>query len=106
MHHIVKGDVYVPTSDVRAYGQFITSRGGVFSQDPAMVFLLTYGPFSYAKKGATIEYLKTGQLRIGSFCLVLSGKNISLTRKFVMLLWCSMISTSQLLHALQILRCM
>lgn len=73
MHHVVEGDVYLPTSDVKGYGQFITPQGGLFSQDPAMVFLLTYGPFSYAKKGDTIEHLKTGQLRMGHFCLVLSG---------------------------------
>lgn len=73
MEHVVAADVYTPSKDVAAFGRFITPRGGIFSRSPAMEFLLSYGPVAYAKKGSTIEYLKTGQLRMGSNCLVLSG---------------------------------
>ena len=76
MENIVKKDVFVPSDEALAYGHFNSASGQVcFRQNPAMVFVGHFDCQAY-QKAKMIEYLKTGQLRVGSECISGSGMSV------------------------------
>ena len=73
MINIVKSEVFVPSEDAVAYGYFDSNSGKIcFRQTPAMIFLGHYGCKMH-KRDSMIEFLKSGQLRMGSECITSSG---------------------------------
>ena len=73
MEEIVKSDVFVPSEQTLAYGHFNSASGKTcFRQAPARVFL--GGVCDHQPIGDMVEYLNTGQLRIGRDCIYGNGR--------------------------------
>lgn len=74
MEEIAKSDVFVPSDNAIAYGHFVSSSGKTcFKQAPSRNFLGTHD-CKNQQNGGMVEYLKSGQLRIGRDCIYGNGK--------------------------------